>query len=205
MSAFEGATAAPSDGFSEVLPQHSARIYRDFQAGKVIVRDVYDPNASQLVPNELYNVLYNHFEHFQRLYEHLGMELVFNETGSFFYLSEPNDEEGEEHDENAFKVQVALLVIGRYFARSGRDLEYLGRADMGLREEDLAALESDEQYNDLLRTARFKKGFSEAVDYLEKRCFLFRSGARRAFLSSAGMCFLNTLVEGYEQRQRNDV
>jgi hypothetical protein len=96
-------------------------------------------------------------------------------------------------------VQVALLIIGRYFARSGRDLDYLGRADAGLNEQDLEAMAGDEEYQDILRAARFEKGLAEALDYLEKRNLVFRAGAGRYFLSSAGLYFLGQLVQEYEQ------
>lgn len=188
-----------SSTYDEILPAESAAIYREFQAGRVIVRDVWDSNRSELRANRLYNLLYNHLSHFRTLYEHLGSELVFNETGAFFYLKESSDEEGDEHDENAFRVQVILLLIGRFFARSGRDLDYLGRPDAGLNEQDLAALAGDEEYQEILRTARFDKGFSEALDYLDKRNLLFRSGAGSCFLSSAGLFFLQELVREYEQ------
>lgn len=185
--------------FDEILPAHSAAIYREFQAGRVIVRDVWDANRSELRANQLYNLLYNHLSHFRTFYEHLGSELVFNETGAFFFLKESSDEESEEHDENAFRVQVVLLLIGRYFARSGRDLDYLVRPEAGLNEQDLANLGADEEYQDILRAARFEKGLSEALDYLEKRNLVFRSGAGRYFFSSAGNYFLSQLVQEYEQ------
>ncbi|WP_339649387.1 hypothetical protein [uncultured Marinobacter sp.] len=185
--------------FDQILPAHSAAIYREFQAGRVVVRDVWDANRSELRANPLYNLLYNHLSHFRTFYEHLGSELVFNETGAFFFLKESSDDESEEHDENAFRVQVVLLLIGRYFARSGRDLDYLGRPEAGLNEQDLANLAADEEYQDILRAARFEKGLSEALDYLEKRNLVFRSGAGRYFLSSAGMYFLGQLVQEYEQ------
>ncbi|WP_456490193.1 condensin complex protein MksE [Marinobacter nauticus] len=188
-----------ASSFEQILPAHSAAIYREFQAGRVIVRDVWDNNRSELRANPLYNLLYNHLSHFRTFYEHLGSDLVFNETGAFFFLKESSDDESEEHDENAFRVQVVLLLIGRYFARSGRDLDYLGRPEAGLNEQDLANLGADEEYQDILRAARFEKGLSEALDYLEKRNLLFRSGAGRYFLSSAGIYFLNQLVQEYEQ------
>lgn len=188
-----------TSGFDQILPAHSAAIYREFQAGRVIVRDVWDANRSELRANPLYNLLYNHLSHFRTFYEHLGSELVFNETGAFFFLKESSDDESEEHDENAFRVQVVLLLIGRYFARSGRDLDYLGRPEAGLNEQDLANLGADEEYQDILRAARFEKGLSEALDYLEKRNLVFRSGAGRYFLSSAGNYFLSQLVQEYEQ------
>ncbi len=193
------ATPNPPTGFESILPAHSAAIYREFQAGRVIVRDIWDNNRAELVASPLYNVLYNHLSHFRTFYEHLGSELVFNETGAFFYLKESVDDESEEHDENAFRVQVVLLLIGRYFARSGRDLEYLGRPDAGLKEEDLSAMDSDDEYRDMLRAARFEKGVAEALEYLGKRNLMFRSGAERYFLSSAGMFFLNELVREYER------
>lgn len=192
-------TQNPPTGFESILPAHSAAIYREFQAGRVIVRDIWDNNRAELVASPLYNVLYNHLSHFRTFYEHLGSELVFNETGAFFYLKESVDDESEEHDENAFRVQVVLLLIGRYFARSGRDLEYLGRPDAGLKEEDLSAMDSDDEYRDMLRAARFEKGVAEALEYLGKRNLMFRSGAERYFLSSAGMFFLNELVREYER------
>jgi hypothetical protein len=182
-----------------VLPAHSAALYREFQAGRVIVRELWDNNRSELVANPLYNLLYNHLSHFRTFYEHLGCELVFNDEGSFFFLKESSDDETEEHDENAFRVQVVLLLIGRYFARSGRDLEYLARSDAGLGEQDLGAMGADEEYLEILRAARFEKGLPEALDYLGKRNLMFRSGANRYFLSSAGMHFLEELVREYEQ------
>ena len=188
-----------NSSFDQILPAHSAAIYRDFQNGRVIVRDVWDSNRTELRANPLYNVLYNHLSHFRTLYEHLGSELVFNEIGAFFFLKESSDDESEEHDENAFRVQVILLLIGRYFARSGRDLDYLGRPDAGLTEQDLTAMARDEEYQDLLRAARFEKGLPEALDYLDKRNLVFRSGAGHYFLSSAGLYFLQELVREFEQ------
>jgi len=185
--------------FDEILPAHSAAIYKEFQSGRVIVRDIWDSNRSELVANPLYNVLYNHLGHFRTLYEHLGSELVFSENGSFFFLKESSDDESEEHDENAFRVQVVLLLIGRYFARSGRDLDFLGRPEAGLNERDLITMAADEEYQDILRAARFEKGLAESLDYLDKRNLLFQAGAERYFLSSAGMYFLQELVREYEQ------
>ncbi|GAA0850503.1 hypothetical protein GCM10009113_32070 [Marinobacter szutsaonensis] len=187
-----------TSSFEAILPSQSAAVYREFQAGRVIVREVWDANRSELVANPLYNLVYNHLSHFRTLYEHLGSELVFNESGSFFYLKESSDDESEEHDEHAFRVQVVLLLIGRYFARSGRDLDYLGRPDAGLKDDDLSALQEDEEYREILRAARFEKGLAEALDYLDKRNLVFKAGAGRYFLSSAGMYFLTELVREYE-------
>ena len=188
------------NGFEGILPRDSAALYRELVAGRVILRETYNQHRAELEDNRLYNLVYNHLSHFRRLYEHLGYELVFSERGAFFYIRENTDDESEEHDENAFRVQVILLIIGRYFARTGRDLDYLGRADAGLKEDDLNAISADEEYQDILRAARLDKGLPGAIDYLLSRNFLFKSGASRYFLSSAGMFFLRTLVEEYESR-----
>lgn len=192
-------TPTTTASFDQILPAQSAAVFREFQAGRVIVRDLWDANRSEVCANPLYNLLYNHLAHFRTLYEHLGSELVFNEVGAFFFLKESSDDESEEHDENAFRVQVVLLLIGRYFARSGRDLEFLGRPEAGLNEQDLESLGADDEYREILRAARFEKGMGEALDYLEKRNLIFRAGAGRYFLSSAGQYFLAQLVQEYEQ------
>ena len=57
----------------------------------------------------------------------------------------------------------------------------------------------DDEYQDILRAARFEKGLIEALDYLEKRNLVFRAGAGRYFLSSEGLYFLGQLVQEYEQ------
>jgi hypothetical protein len=193
-----------SSSFAGIHPDQSAEIYRELVAGRVVLRQVYNANRAELQDNPLYNTIYNNLGHFRQLYEHLGFELVFNDRGGFFYVRESVDHDIDEHDENAFRVQVVLLIVGRYFARSGRDLLYLGRPEAGLKDEDLEALAKDEEYSDILRTARFEKGWEDALDFLVKRNFAFRSGARRYFLSSAGMIFLTELVEAYRSSVGDD-
>ncbi|MEX0731179.1 MAG: hypothetical protein WED00_16455 [Aquisalimonadaceae bacterium] len=188
----------PRTSFTGINPQHSAEIYRQLVAGRVVLRQTYNGHKAALEDNPLYNVLYNNLSHFRELYRHLGLELVFHNQGGFFYLREGADDDSEEHDENALKVQVVLLVIGRYFTRTGRDLQYLGRLDAGLKDEDLAALAADDEYADILRAARFAKGWEEALNYLVSRSFAFQTGASRYALSSAGMCFLEQLIQEYE-------
>ena len=61
-----------SSSFEQILPAHSAAIYREFQAGRVVVRDVWDGNRSELRANPLYNLLYNHLSHFRTFYEHFN-------------------------------------------------------------------------------------------------------------------------------------
>ncbi|WP_425548569.1 condensin complex protein MksE [Allohahella marinimesophila] len=192
-------TESQRSGFEGILPKQSAAIYRELTAGKVILRSLWNVHTAELEDNPLYNLVFNHLSHFTELYAHLGYELAFSDAGGFFYLREVLDDDSDEHDENALKIQVALLLIGRYFARTGRDLMYLGRADAGLKDEDLNAMAADDEYNDILRTARFDKGWGEAMDFLVRRHFVFRSGPERFFLSSAGMNFLIRLVSAFSE------
>ena len=133
-----------SSSFEQILPAQSAAIYREFQAGRVIVRDVWDSNRSELRANPLYNLLYNHLSHFRTFYEHLGSELVFNETGSFFFLKESSDDENE----NTTKTPsgVGDTSADRALFRTQRAGPGIPcRPDAGLNEQDLSALESDER------------------------------------------------------------
>ncbi len=193
------ATEQQRSSFTGILPKQSAAVYRELTAGKVVLRELWNVHTAEREDNPLYNLVFNHLSHFTELYAHLGYELHFSEAGGFFYIRETSEDETDEHDENALKIQVALLLIGRYFARTGRDLMYLGRPDAGLKDDDLAAMAADDEYNDILRTARFDKGWGETMEFLVRRNFAFRSGAERYFLSSAGMSFLNQLVTTYSE------
>ena len=60
---------------------------------------------------------------------------------------------------------MALLIIGRYFAQSGRDLQYLEFPAVGLRENDIATIAKDDEYTMMLRSAEFKEGIEAALSF----------------------------------------
>lgn len=187
-------------GFNAVDPERSAEAFRELSAGKVITRERFDQIQNDMVENPIHTTLFRNYEHFRAMYQHLGYELVLNEKRHFFFIRELSNEEDRDYNRNAFKIQVVLLIIGRYFAQSGRDLQYLESPAVGLREDDIAAIAKDDEYNIMLRSAEFKEGLEAALVFLSNRGFLFKTGVNRYIVSPAGMYFLEELIRSYQEK-----
>lgn len=184
-------------GFKDVDPARSAKIFRELSSGKVITRETYKIALSDFIENDLYTVLFKHLEHFKIFYQHLGYELVFNDVRHFFYIRKLTDEEDRDYNRNAFKIQSMLLILGRYFAQSGRHLKYLEDPTIGIRASDIAAIKAVDEYMTMLKGADFKDGPDAAIPFLKDRGFLFEVGDNRYIVSPAGMYFLDVLVDHY--------
>jgi len=191
--------------FYNIQESDSADIYRQFILGKIIVKQTYNENTNKLEECPLYTILFNNLNYFKRFYRHLGFVLEFHDEGEFFYITEQlNDVNGA--NENAFKVQVILLLIGEYFSSSGRDLELLCEINAGLDEHDITMLSSNSKYIEILRTLNVKGGgWKEALDYLIKRNFAFRTSVNSIFLSSVGKAFIFHLVQEYAQKNNENM
>ena len=187
-----------NNSFDHIDASQSTAIYRQLTQGKVVLKNQYNVLRDDIEENLLYTLLFKRLDHFTTLYHHLGYELDFNEEGSFFYLKELLDHDADEADTNAFKVQVVLLLIGRYFSRSGRNLDLLFTPNVGMSENDIDELKKDDEYSEILRTARFNKGWDEALAFLAKRNFIFETSPPSFFISDAGRTYLLRLVNEYE-------
>ncbi|GAA5219039.1 hypothetical protein ACFSJ3_16930 [Corallincola platygyrae] len=198
----QNAQATSTNPFERIPAALSAAIYRDLTYGRVIGKNIYDELKSELIGNPLFTLLFNEQLHFTQLYQHLGYELVLDASGEFFYIRELLDDGLDEADENAFKTQVVLLLLGRFYSRSGRDLALLAMADVGLDENDIRQLERESEYLDILRAAKFQKGWNEALEFLVTRRFAWRVGEKRYFISDAGNAFLSRLLEAYQRREQ---
>ncbi|MBL1321207.1 MAG: hypothetical protein COA63_009135 [Methylophaga sp.] len=176
----------------------STSIYREFAAGKIVPKQLYHDLRSEMIDNSNYTLLFKHQSHFYQLYQYIGFELVLDESGEFFYIKDAQDLDNNEADENAFKVQVILMLLGRYYARSGRDLENIGSIALGINADDLKALSQNDEYTDILTTAKLSGGWEKAMDFLSFRNFAHKTGADRYFLNLAGMSFLYKLVDEYK-------
>jgi len=192
-----------NNDFELIKIADSTSIYRDLTAGKIIPKQIYHDLRSELIDNPNYTLLFKHQSHFHQLYLHIGFELILDESGEFFYIKEAQDIENNEADENAFKVQVILMLLGRYYARSGRDLENIGKIDLGLNANDLKILSQNEEYNDILTTTKQSGGWGKAMEFLRFRNFAHKTGEDRYFLGSAGMSFLYKLVDEYKDNGDN--
>ncbi|KAF3982026.1 MAG: hypothetical protein HFP81_01625 [Methylococcales symbiont of Hymedesmia sp. n. MRB-2018] len=187
-----------SNDFDLITIADSTAIYRDLAAGKIVPKQLYHNLKSELIDNVKYTLLFKHQSHFHQLYQHIGFELVLDESGEFFYIKDAQDFENNEADENAFKVQVILMLLGRYYARSGRDIENIGKIDLGINADDLKVLSQNSEYADILSTAKLSGGWDKALEFLSVRNFAHKTGSDRYFLNLAGMSFLYKLVDEYK-------
>lgn len=186
--------------FDKIDASQSSQIYQQLTQGKIILKNQYNEINDAIEESSLFTLVFKNWSHFESLYQHLGYSLEFNDEGSFFYLKEFNDQGFDEANSNAFKVQVVLLLIGRYFSRTGRNIDLLFEPNIGLDETDIEELKKDNEYSEILRTARLNKGWDEAFDFLTKRNFAFRTSPTSLFLSDAGKVFLLKLIDMYESK-----
>ena len=191
---------AEGNVFDKIDATQSSEIYRQLTQGKVVLKNQYNEIQDVIKENPLFTLMFNNWSHFSSLYQHLGYSLEFNDEGSFYYLKELTAQGLDEADTNAFKIQVVLLLIGRYFSRTGRNIDLLFEPNIGLDEADIEELKRDDEYSEILRTARFNKGWDEAFDFLAKRNFLFKTSAASLFISDAGKVFLLNLIDMYESK-----
>ncbi len=190
--------------FDKIDSAKSAAIYKHLTEGKIILKNYYREIQDEIIESSLFTLIFKNPTHFKTLYRHIGYQLEFHEEGNFYYIRELTEDSIDEADSNAFKIQVILLLIGRYFSRTGRNLELLANPNNGLNEHDTEELEKDDESSDILRTAHFNKGWEDALKYLCKRNFAFRTSSTSLFLSDAGMSFLYRLIDEYEQDSSND-
>ncbi|NQZ07495.1 MAG: hypothetical protein HRT35_10075 [Algicola sp.] len=183
--------------FDSISAQHSTLIYRQFVQGKVMTKLLYNDIKAVMIENPLFTVLFNNQAHFEHLYRHLGYELCFHQKGDFYYVRELREDSSEEADDNALKVQTTLLLLGRYYTGSGRDLNHLCDPLFGLNDADHKALNENEEFKAILKAVRLDN-WDKALDFITVRNFAFKSGEHCYFLSQAGKAFLFRLVEEYE-------
>lgn len=187
------------NAFDLVNAEQSSKIYRQFVLGKVLTKLVYNDIKAILEENPLFTLVFNHQRHFENLYKHLGYELCFHQQGDFYYVRESREDSSDEADDNALKVQTTLLLLGRYYTGSGRDLSHLCNPLFGLNEGDIKALNANEQFKAILQAVRLD-GWDKALEFIVFRHFAFKSGDNSYFLSQAGGAFLFKLVAEYEGR-----
>lgn len=180
--------------FDVIDAERSVAIHRAFAAGKVITEQRLNPHTSLVEACPLYTQLFKHQRFYEQHFHHQGRQLQFVDRGSFFYIGESDNEEG---DDNAVKLQGILLILARYWVGTGRNIDLLSNESFGFNEADLSAIRQNDQYLTILRALDRKFTLDRALEYLCQRNFCFRLGAESYVLSSAGRFFLSTLVEDY--------
>lgn len=187
-----------NDSFEQVNAQQSAAIFRQFNQGKVITKQLFDEINAKNIDNSLFTCLFNSSQHFESLYQHLGYELCLHSAGDFYYVRELRADSSDEADDNALKVQAILLQLGRYYSQTGRELDQLCQAQFGFNESDLILLAKDDESLAILKAIKIENWF-KAIDFITSRNFAYKTGANSWFISSAGKAFLFNLVEQYSQ------
>lgn len=191
-----------SNSFEHVNARQSAAIFRQFNQGKVITKQLFDEINAKSIDNPLFTCLFNASQHFELLYQHLGYELCLHSAGDFYYVRELREDSSDEADDNALKVQAILLQLGRYYSQTGRELEQLCQAQFGFNDSDIIQLAKDDESLAILKAIKIDN-WSKAVDFITSRNFAYKTGANSWFISSAGKAFLFNLVEQYSQFEKN--
>jgi hypothetical protein len=176
----------------------SARIYQRFTQGKVITKLSYDKLKSTLNEDKDYTYLFRYVNEFTLLYKLLGKELEYNAKGEFFYINNFADAEIDEADEHALKTQSLLLILGRHFEMSGRNIDNLSVDSLGFNNTDIAALGSNDEYKSICQALKFTN-WQKAIEYLVNRGFAFDTSSNHYFLSSAGKAFLDAVIEAHDR------
>jgi hypothetical protein len=185
--------------FDAVNADHSSLVYRQFLQGRVVIKLVYNEIRVEMEENPLFTLLFKHQSHFESLYRHLGYQLCFHSQGDFYYVRETREEGSDEADDNALKIQTTLLLLGRYYSGTGRDLQLLGDPQFGLNDADYKALSENEEFNAILKAVNLDN-WDKALTFIAIRNFAFKSGVNQYFLSQAGSVFLLRLVTEYENQ-----
>ncbi|MBU2871365.1 hypothetical protein [Colwellia sp. E2M01] len=191
-----------NSSFEQVNAQQSAAIFRQFNQGKVITKQMFDELNAKNIDNPLFTCLFNSSQHFESLYQHLGYELCLHSAGDFYYVRELRADSSDEADDNALKVQAILLQLGRYYSQTGRELEQLCQAQFGFNDSDLIALSKGDESLAILKAIKIEN-WNKAIDFITIRNFAYKTGSNSWFISSAGKAFLFNLVEQYSQFEKS--
>ncbi|GAB56160.1 hypothetical protein GPUN_2045 [Glaciecola punicea ACAM 611] len=175
----------------------SARIYQRFTQGRVITKLSYNKLKSQHVEDKDYTYLFRYVDAFTLLYKLIGKELEYNAKGEFFYINNFADSEIDEADEHALRTQSILLILGRYFEMSGRNIDSLSLDSLGFNNKDIEALGESDEYKSICRALKFAN-WQKAIEYLVNRGFAFDTSSNHYFLSSAGKTFLDAVIQAHE-------
>ena len=84
--------------FSTVRVTESQKIYRELTAGKIITKQIYHGLKAEMMDNPLFTAIFNAQEHYRQLYQHMGLSLILDDSGLFYYLTDDADDTSDEAD-----------------------------------------------------------------------------------------------------------
>jgi hypothetical protein len=166
----------------------SRTIYAELNAGHVINAHLYNAGAEK--NNPLYLELSTEREDYARLYDALGYELV-HRPGFFFIREAATD---DPYREATVKVVALLTIIGRGIMQQGYRFSLLVNEGSGVSEEIAQALDSAEEYRDIMQAVGLKNGlWQEMKNNLVERRIAYINDAGRLVLADSGRHFFDTL------------
>jgi hypothetical protein len=164
--------------------EFSVEIFKTLTNGKLINRYVLQNNGSE-TENPLYSELLSNIETYRQQYQMCGYELV--EREDFVFLRDGDVSYDELPADNAMRISILLLIIGKFINDRGYVLGKLVDANGGLSEDDLAAIDELETTAELLEKGNFKSNFATAfTNYLVNRNIVLRKPSDGRYLLSAG-------------------
>lgn len=122
----------------------SREIYSILNAGKIINRNTLN-NAGELMDNALFIELMDNLTHYREIYNGLGYKLIDNVD--YFYL---NDLNSSDNDNLAVKIQILLIVIGKYVNQQGYLLNRIYPQSTGLSADDFDRMSEIENLQEIL-------------------------------------------------------
>lgn len=181
-------------------PQISKQIAQRLSKGQIITKQVYNQGTSQLKDDKHYSVLFAEFDFYQEMYTHMGWNLNFSAEGEFFYLSKVSDEDSvEEGDQNSLKICLPLFFMAESLVKRGFDTMVLWSPSVGLSDEDINFLSTDEGDAKITLEAIGYKGdvWQDAIKNLKAKGFIFENSKGHLVFSSAAKYFTERLIENF--------
>lgn len=186
-------------------PAHSQAIYQKFCIGSVINRQEYKSSVSDFIESPLYQEIIQNEPHYKTLYMHLGYELCRDSEGDYFYIKENvvDENEGEEFDEASLKIIAILTIFSKCATTRGQALQFFSSPLQGITPDDIEWVNGQDELMSYLKAIKLKSA-SDAMDFLRKRGFAFKTTSNRSILSKGAMVMIMNLIEREEQLQQQE-
>lgn len=175
----------------EVSIPKSTEIYKAFVNGRVINRYSIKPDGSTL-ESPLFGEIYNNYNAYKQQYQMSGMELVVKDD---FYYARDVDKETSFTDQ-VKRIQVLLLIIGRFVTQSGALFEKLTHPMGGITDDDLQKIANTAEFAEILAAIEIKDLVKSIKSNLLDKDIMEEPRSGRYILSAAGKHFFEEIFSG---------
>jgi hypothetical protein len=167
----------------------SVEIYEQLMNGKAINRSIF--SDGELRPNQCFEELLNHFDHYRNLYSQIGYELVMQE--GFAFIRTPGW--SDQVEDAVRRIQALLLVLFRGAMELGFTMDVLTKDNAGLSNAYLEVIGSGEDKQEVLHACGMKGDtLLSYMKMLESRAIAYRNAKGNLVLTEAGVAFYKELL-----------